>query len=116
MKTLRIAILVLAVATLALAHGGFKHIKGTVQKVNDKTIVIKTDDGTVTIPFNSSTKWENDKVAGGPKDVRPGARVIVDLAEGGEYIAVKIRYDTTQEQKHPHKKNKEKPTASSTSH
>ena len=113
---LRVATVVIAFSSFALAHGGHKHVKGTVEKVNATSIVIKTEDkGSMTIPFNSSTQWENNKVAGGPKDVHPGARVIVDMPESGENIAEKVRYGTTEEQKHPHKKARTKPASTTTS-
>jgi hypothetical protein len=101
----RTLVIALVLSVFAFAHNGTKHVKGIVQKVNADSIVVKTEDkGNVTVPFNSATQWENEKVAGGPKDVRPGARVVVDVPETGENMAVKVRYDTTKEQKH-HKKH-----------
>lgn len=102
---MRLAVVVLALSSLAFAHGSNKHVKGTVEKVNADSIVVKsTENETLTISFNSATQWERDKVAGGPKDLLPGARVIIDMPETGEKRALRVRYSNPKKPSSARKK------------
>ena len=81
---LMIILLAIAASAPAIAHGGFEHVRGTVVKIVNNVLTVKTDKGNVDVKLDSKT----DLTRGGQKaqvaDLKPGARVIVEVPEGSK--------------------------------
>lgn len=74
------------------AHGGFDHVIGTVVKVDNNVLTVKTAKGNVDVKLNEKTEITRSDQKAGVADLTPGARVVVDVPEGGkEKIAHSIK-------------------------
>src|SRR5205823_8234172 len=85
--------LILAVAALvpAFAHGGFDHIRGTVARVANDVLTVKTH-GNVDVKLDSRTNLTRNDRKALVSDLKPGARVIAEVPEGSkDHIAQSIR-------------------------
>ena len=86
--------LILAAAALvpAFAHGGFDHIRGTVARVANNVLTVKTDHGNVDVKLDNRTNLiRNDRKAL-VSDLKPGARVIAEVPEGSkDHVAQSVR-------------------------
>lgn len=77
-----LAALVSLVPIAASAHGGHKHVMGTVASVNLETIAVKTVSGTVAVPLAADTHYYHGSGTKNPAqaaDVKDGMRVVVHL-------------------------------------
>lgn len=75
-----LAVLILSVAPHA--HGGAKHILGTVTALNGNQLTLKAKDGkTVSILLNEQTKYYREKVKLAREDLKVGLRVMVEARE-----------------------------------
>ena len=79
----RTAILV-ALALPALAHGGFDHVIGTIAKVENSVLTVKTAKGNVDVKLDDKTELTKDDKKAEAADLKLGARVIVDVPEGSK--------------------------------
>lgn len=69
------------------AHGNEKHVMGTVVKVNDSSITVKTQDGkSVDIALNSNTKFMKGDQPIQVKDIKEGDRVVVHAKPEGQKL------------------------------
>jgi ribosomal protein S1 len=69
-------------ATAALAHGGEEHVMGTVTKVTDKSITVKTTaKEPVTVAIAPATKFIRDKAPAKVTDLSVGDRVVIHAVE-----------------------------------
>ena len=68
-------------AALAVAHGGFEHVQGTVSKADASVLTVKTARGDVSVKLNGKTEITKDGKAALPADLKPGLRVVVDIPE-----------------------------------
>jgi hypothetical protein len=76
--------LLLACAAQILAHGGFDHVTGTVVKLDNNVLTVKTAKGDVPVTLDAKTAiTRNDKPAQAA-DLKAGARVVVDIPEGSK--------------------------------
>ena len=82
----RLAAFVAAVTlagTVALAHGGLEHIRGTVTKIENQTLTLQlSGNKTKTVTVTAKTAF---KQAGKPAhltDIKVGDRIIAEVAEG----------------------------------
>jgi hypothetical protein len=71
-----------AMSAAVMAHGGKKHVIGTVEKVGPDSVTVKTEQGSVTVKLVSSTVYLSvgaDKVAKPAKlsDLQIGERVVI---------------------------------------
>ena len=68
--------LILAVAALvpAFAHGGFDHIRGTVARVANNVLTVKTAHGNVDVKLDSNTNLTRNDRKALVSDLKPGAR------------------------------------------
>jgi hypothetical protein len=73
--------LLIGLATLAVAHGGFEHVMGTVVKVEKNTLTVKTAKGDVPVKLDGKTEFTKDDHKASVADLLPGLRVVVDLPE-----------------------------------
>jgi len=74
--------LLLMLSAVAFAHGGKKHVIGTVEKVGSDSVTVKTEQGSVTVKLVSSTVYLSvgaDKVSKPAKlsDLQVGERVVI---------------------------------------
>lgn len=75
-----VMILVLAISTAALAHGGHDHVMGTVIKVTSDTIQVKTANGeTKDVTIDDKTTYTMAGKKASASDVKEGARVVIDV-------------------------------------
>ncbi len=89
---LKIQIALLAIVSLALlptiatAHGGEEHVTGTVTKISDTSVTVKTTAGkTVEIGFDAKmTTYERAKQPIQKTDIKVGDRVVIHAMEVNE--------------------------------
>jgi len=79
-KALSLALL----AVMALAHGGFDHVIGTVVKVDNNVLTVKTAKGDVDVKLNDQTEITKLDQKASVADMKPGSRVVVDIPEGSK--------------------------------
>ncbi|HEY7391450.1 MAG TPA: hypothetical protein VH640_23245 [Bryobacteraceae bacterium] len=77
-----LALLVLAFQLMA--HGGFDHVIGTVVKVQNNVLTVKTAKGNVDVLLNDKTEITRNDQKALAGDLTPGTRVIVDIPEGSK--------------------------------
>ena len=71
----------LALANQTFAHGGFDHVIGTVVKVANNVLTVKTAKGNVDVSLNEKTEITKSDQKAVIGDLKPGARVVVDVPE-----------------------------------
>lgn len=79
---LRLALL--AFAAPLIAHGGFDHVIGTVVKIENNVLTVKTAKGNVDVRLNDKTEITKNDQKAGITDLKPGTRVVVDVPEGSK--------------------------------
>ncbi len=70
--------------TRLLAHGGFDHVIGIVVKVENNILTVKTAKGNVDVRLNEKTEITRNDQALPIAELKPGARVVVDIPEGSK--------------------------------
>lgn len=88
-----LAAVMLIVPALAFAHGGRKHVMGTVASMRPDTITVKTKTSTVSIPLSSATRYYHGSGTKNPAradEVRDGMRVVVHYGADGRAAEVHI--------------------------
>ena len=104
-QSLRITIISLVAGALALAHGGFDHVMGTVSKVDGMTMTVKTDKGDVPVKLDAKTVITKGTAKAAIVDLTPGVRVVVDLPEKVKdptAASVKIGVAAAAKESHEH--------------
>ena len=80
------ALLVLA-TTMMLAHGDEQHVMGTVTKITDSTITVKTTDAqSVDVSVTAETKFTKKGQPISVKDVKKGDRIVIHAKKNGETL------------------------------
>ena len=79
-----VGFVLLALATPIFAHGGFEHVTGTVAKVDNNMLTVKTAKGDVMVMLNDKTEFTKDAKKAVLADLTQGARVVVDIPEGNK--------------------------------
>src|SRR6266496_2761671 len=79
-----IMLLVIAASAPAVAHGGFDHVRGTVVKVANNVLTVKTAKGNVDVKLDNQTELTRNDQKAQLADLKPGVRVIVDVPEGSK--------------------------------
>jgi hypothetical protein len=89
----RLATLVLLVANLllasvaAMAHGDLIHVIGTVAKVSNTTVSVKTSDGkTIEVQFAEKTTYLRMKTAIDKGAIKVGDRIVIHAAKLNEKL------------------------------
>lgn len=96
---------VLLLGAAAFAHGGFEHFQGTVVKVDNSVLTVKTAKGDVVVKLNAKTEITKDTHAAAVADLKPDTRVVVDVAEGDkEMKAVSVKIGVAAAKSAPAKK------------
>ena len=80
---LGVALLAFAAAPV-FAHGAFDHVMGTVVKVTDNIMTVKTAKGNVDVKIDDKTELTKSDQKAQLADLTPGARVVVDIPEGSK--------------------------------
>jgi Domain of unknown function (DUF5666) len=84
-RTLILIVCLALAAVAAMAHGGEEHIMGTVTKVTDKSITVKTTaKEPVTVNVVAATKFIRGKAPAKITDLRVGDRVVIHATEGAD--------------------------------
>ena len=87
-----LSLLMLAFAVQLIAHGGFEHVVGTVVKVENNVLTVKTAKGNVDVRVNEKTEITRNDQKAQAADLKPGTRVVVDVPEGSkEKIAHSVK-------------------------
>ena len=84
-----LAILSLALLpTIATAHGGEEHVTGTVSKISDTAVTVKTTAGkTVEVSFDAKmTTYERAKQTIHKTDIKVGDRIVIHAMEVNEKL------------------------------
>lgn len=76
--------LLLACAAQIFAHGGFDHVTGTVVKLENSVLTVKTAKGDVPVTLDAKTEITRGDQAAQTADLKPGVRVVVDIPEGSK--------------------------------
>jgi len=71
----------LACAGLALAHGGFEHVGGTVVKLENSVLTVKTTHGNVAVNLDAKTEITQNGKPALAADLKQGVKVVVDVPE-----------------------------------
>src|ERR1700739_1815165 len=82
--SLGLSLALLAFAAQLVAHGGFDHVIGTVVKVENNVLTVKTAKGNVDVRLSEKTEITNNDQRAEPADLKPGTRVVVDVPEGSK--------------------------------
>jgi hypothetical protein len=87
---------ILALAAPIFAHGGFDHVMGTVVKLADHVLTVKTTKGNVDVKLDEKTELTKNGMKADIVDLKPGVRVVVDIPEGSkEKIAHSVKIGAT---------------------
>ena len=81
---LALTFLLLATAAPVFAHGGFDHVIGTVSKVDNNVMTVKTAKGDVDVKLDAKTEITKGDQKAALEDLKPGSRVVVDIPEGSK--------------------------------
>ena len=81
---LKTILLVIAASAPTFAHGGFDHVRGTVVKVANNVLTVKTAKGNVDVKLDNQTDLTRNDQKAQLTDLKPGARVIVDVPESSK--------------------------------
>ncbi|HEY2843610.1 MAG TPA: hypothetical protein VGJ09_08175 [Bryobacteraceae bacterium] len=76
--------LLLACAAQVFAHGGFDHVTGTVVKLENNVLTVKTAKGTDTVTLDAKTEITRNDHPAQAADLKAGVRVVVDVPEGSK--------------------------------
>lgn len=82
--SLLLCLALLALAVQLVAHNGFDHVIGTVVKVENNVLTVKTAKGNVDVRLNEKTTITRNDQKAGTADLKPGTRVVVDVPEGSK--------------------------------
>ena len=83
-RNIIITSLLLTSAALLSAHGGFDHVTGTVVKLDNNVLTVKTAKGNDTVTLDAKTEITRNDHAVPSTDLTPGVRVVVDIPEGSK--------------------------------
>jgi hypothetical protein len=81
---LRVGLALVALTTQIIAHGGFDHVIGTVVKIENNVLTVKTAKGDVDVKLNDKTEITRNDQKALVADLKPGTRVVVDIPEGSK--------------------------------
>ena len=98
-RNIIITSLLLASFALLFAHGGFDHVSGTVVKLENNVLTVKTAKGESAVALDAKTEiTQNDKPAQAG-DLKTGVRVVVDIPEGSKTkVAHSVKIGTATKQ------------------
>jgi len=83
-RNIIITSLLLAFAAQVFAHGGFEHVTGTVVKLENNVLTVKTAKGDSAVTLDAKTGITRDDHPAQAADLTAGVRVVVDVPEGSK--------------------------------
>ncbi len=91
---IRLAILLIAglalLPAIVLAHGGLEHVIGTVVKISDSAISVKTLAGKIVeVAFDEKTTYTRAKIGIDKRSIKEGDRVVIHAAEIKEKLVAR---------------------------
>jgi len=93
----------LFLSAFVFAHGNEKHVMGTVTKVEDGSIVVKTKEGDKTVMIMSTTKFVKGTETVTQKDVKVGDRVVIHAMPMGDMLhATEVKIGAAPAAQHQH--------------
>ena len=107
----KIHVAILAIASLALlptiatAHGGEEHVTGTVTKISETSVTVKTTAGKhVEIGFDAKTTYARAKQPIQKTDIKVGDRIVIHAMEmNGKLVAHTVEIGAATGAKNPEK-------------
>jgi hypothetical protein len=81
---LGLILILFALSNLLSAHGGFDHVIGTVVKIDNQVLTVKTAKGDVDVKLTDKTEITKSDQRAQAADLKPGTRVVVDVPEGSK--------------------------------
>ena len=75
---------ILSSVALMFAHGGFEHVGGTVVKLENSVLTVKTTHGNVAVRVDAKTEITQNGKAAQAADLKAGVKVVVDVPEDGK--------------------------------
>src|SRR6266498_3304230 len=85
-------VLALLATAQVFAHGGMKHVMGTVVKIDNNVLTVKTAKGIVDVQLNDKTEITSSNQSAQLTDLKPGTRVVVDvMGEGKNKVAHSVK-------------------------
>jgi len=101
---LAVAFALFALAAPVFAHGGFDHVQGTVVKVVNNVLTVKTTKGNVDVKLDDKTELTKNDQKALVTDLKPGVRIVVDIPEGSkDKLAHSVKIGATAVADHDHK-------------
>ena len=93
-KTFSVAILVVILASAALAHGTYTHVMGTVTKITAEEVTVETTDKQLTVvKIASTTSFVKSGAVATLKDLKVGDRVVIHAKPiGADLVAHEVRF------------------------
>jgi Domain of unknown function (DUF5666) len=86
-RALLVSSLIVLFAALAFAHGGDKHIMGTVTKVSKTSVTVQTvKNETREITINEKTTFQKDGAPAKADDLKVGDRVVIHAGKSGDKL------------------------------
>jgi len=93
----------LSLSALVFAHGDEKHVMGTVTKVEDGSIIVKTKEGDKTVMVLSTTTFVKGTATVTQKDVKVGDRVVIHAMPMGDMLhATEVKIGIAPAPQHQH--------------
>jgi hypothetical protein len=82
-----LALAPMLLSSLAFAHGGMEHVRGTVAKVSDQSVTVTTTDGkTVEVLLNTQTTFTRADKPIQKSGLKVGDRVVIHATEKDEIL------------------------------
>ncbi|HJT70801.1 MAG TPA: hypothetical protein VJ731_11410 [Terriglobales bacterium] len=104
---LLLGLAMLASTTLVFAHGGMEHVMGTVVKVANGVLTVKTAKGNVDVALTDKTELTSNNQPAQVADLKPGTRVVVDVMEQGKTkMAHSVKLGAPGNSEHSHEAHK----------
>jgi hypothetical protein len=108
-RTILPVALVVTLGLSAFAHDGNEHVRGVVTAIGENSITLETPaKESVTVNFDSSTKFEKAGVKAEVKDLNVGERVVIDIhRKDGKMHGSLVRFGSAKKadaakEKHKH--------------
>ena len=91
-KAIEVAIGCMLVAAIAFAHAGGRDIRGTILKIEEKSVTIERTDGNrETIALVPATTYRVGNEDGRWADLRVGLRAVVHATHDGKAISIHLQ-------------------------
>jgi hypothetical protein len=86
-RTIAVLPLLIAFATMALAHGNEEHVMGTINAIAEHSITVNTTTGKITeVAVTEKTTFRRGGQQIEPKDIKVGDRVVIHAKKNGDRL------------------------------